>query len=134
VLSPTALYACALAVSAETARERQQAAHRDVDDAPDAARAVLVKDGADLVGLREVGGVRVERGRVLVAGGRVGGQRGGGDLLEARVDLRVRVVEVVDRDDLEAPRGLQDVHDVRACARGGFAGGSGGDSEGGAPI
>ena len=49
--------------------------YSDVDDAPDAALAILRKDGADLVRLGEVRSVCVDLGAVLVLLGRIWRQR-----------------------------------------------------------
>ena len=88
--------------------------HRDVDDAPDAALAVLRKHGADLVGLGEVDGVHVDLGAVAVLRGRVGGEGVARELRHALEGLGRRVVVVVDGDDLVPARLLKREDDVRA--------------------
>lgn len=83
-----------------------------MDDAPDATLAVLFKDGAYLVALREVACVAVNLGAVLVLCRGVCGQRVAGKLCNAVEGLGVGVVEVVDGDDFVPPGRLQGVDDV----------------------
>lgn len=91
------------------------ATYRDVNDTPDAALAVLLKDSADVLGIDEVDCELIDLSRVLVLLGRIGGEGIARDLGQAVVDLGVRVVEVIDRYDLEATGLLQDMDDMRAC-------------------
>jgi hypothetical protein len=73
-----------------------------VDDPPNSALAVLFEHGAYLLWFREVDLVRVDLRALAVVCGRVRGQGVPGDLRDAVERLRVRVVVVVDGDDLEA--------------------------------
>jgi hypothetical protein len=85
-----------------------------VHDAPDPALAVARKDGVDLVRPRQIALVVVHARALHVVRARVCGQGLPRERLDARERARVRVVEVVERDDLVGARGLERVHDVRA--------------------
>ena len=96
--------------------------YRNVDDAPDAALAILLKYGAYLVALREVACMAVDLGAVLVLRGRVRGECNARDLRDALEGLGRGVVVVVDGDDLVPARLLEGEDDVRGwgqerCAR-----------------
>ena len=89
--------------------------HGDVHDTPDAALAILLKDGAYLVALREVACVAINLGAVLVLLGGICWQRIPNELRDAREGLWVRVVEVVDGNDFVPARALEGIDDVGAC-------------------
>ena len=86
-----------------------------MNDTPDTAFAVPFEDGADVLSIDEVVLVRVDLCRVLVLLGRICGQGITRNLVQTLVDLGMRVVEVINRDDLEAASLLENVDDVRAC-------------------
>ena len=88
--------------------------YRNVNNAPDTALSVLLEDGADFLRLDEVDLVRVNLSGVFVLLGRVRWQSIARDLGEAVVNFRVRVMEVIDRNNLEATSLLEDVDDMRA--------------------
>lgn len=85
-----------------------------MDDAPDAAFAILFEDGSDLLGARQVALDGVDSCAVLVCVRRVLGQYVSCELRDTCECGRVRVVVVVDRDHLVSPRLLQGKDDMRA--------------------
>ena len=89
--------------------------HRNVNDTPDTTFAVPLEDGTDVLGIDEVNLVSIDHGRFLILFRRIGRQSIARNLAQTIVDSRVRVVEVIDRDNFETTSLLKDMDDVRAC-------------------
>ena len=90
--------------------------HRDVDDTPNTALAILFKYFADVMRIREVARVRIDLCAVPVLLRGIGREATLRDLRNTGKGFGVGVVMVVDGDDLEAAGLEQGVHDVRSCS------------------
>lgn len=86
-----------------------------MDDAPERAVAISLKDGADLVRARQVAADRIDLGALDVLLARVRRQHLARELGYAREGLGERVAVVVERDHAIPPRLEQSVDYVRAC-------------------
>lgn len=86
-----------------------------MDHTPYTALAVLFEDGADLLGFCEVGLYGVDLSAGLVVGRGVLGESILGNLGDAVEGMGVRVVEVVDGDNLKLASLLECVDGMGAC-------------------
>ena len=83
-------------VEQHVTRKRVQATYRDVDDAPDTAFAVPLKDGPNLLGVRQVTSKAIDFRALLICLGRVLGECIACKFCDVGQRGRVRIMVVVD--------------------------------------